>query len=155
MLQSKSSDSKRNVLDFIKNTECLRNQLVEKINSNTFRGGVRNKQSLYFGVVDILAVAGLLSVVIMTVVEGAGVVNRHSLASFSTLQVKLQYAVKHQPPPSVLLYIKVPKLKKKAKKAIPWFSWDATFVHLNHVKKILFFLLFCQNHCHREMIDLI
>lgn len=74
MFQSKSSDSKLDDLDFIKNTECL-NQLVEKINSNTFRGGVRNKQSLYFVVVDILAVAGLLSVVVMTVVEGAGVVN--------------------------------------------------------------------------------
>lgn len=77
---------------------------------------MRNEQ---FGFCDgvvalevVLGDAGLLfAVVMMTVVEGGGVVDWHGLASFSTLQVKLQYAVKHQPAPSVLLYIKVPKLQ--------------------------------------------
>lgn len=64
-----------------------------------------------------LAVAGVLSaVVMMTVVEAGGVVDGQGLASFSTLHVKLQYAVKHQPAPSVLLYIKVPRFKKQTKK---------------------------------------
>lgn len=45
------------------------------MNSNTFRGGLRNKQGLDFGVVDILTVVGLLCVVIVTEVEGDGVVN--------------------------------------------------------------------------------
>lgn len=47
-----------------------------KKKSNTFRGGVRNVQSLYLGVVGVLAVAGVLSIVVMvTVVEGGGVVD--------------------------------------------------------------------------------
>lgn len=51
-------------------------QLVVKINSNTFRGGVRNVQSPYFAVVCVLAVAEVLSIVVMmTVVEGGGVVD--------------------------------------------------------------------------------
>lgn len=93
--------------------QSLLTQLVVKINSNTFRGGVRNVQSRPLGVVCALVVAAVLPVVVMmTVVEGGGVVDSHGLASFSTLQVKLQYAVKHQPAPSVLLYIKDPELKE-------------------------------------------
>lgn len=47
------------------------------------------------------------------VVEGVGgVVEGHGLASFSTLHVELQYAVKHQPSPSVLLYMKLPTRQK-------------------------------------------
>lgn len=76
---------------------------------------MRNEQSTgKEEVVTALAVAVLLfAVVLITVAEGGGVVDPHSLASFSTLQVKLQYAVKHQPAPSVLLYIKFPKFGEK------------------------------------------
>lgn len=87
---------------------------------------MRNEQSTSpLEVVTALAVAVLLSaVVMMRVVEGGWVVDGHGLASFSTLQVKLQYAVKHQPAPSVLLYIKVPKFEKKRQYKIPGSVWN-------------------------------
>lgn len=57
--------------------QWLCNQLVERLNSHTFRGGVRNEQSINLEVVVTpVAVAVLLSaVVVMTVVEGGGVVD--------------------------------------------------------------------------------
>lgn len=56
--------------------QSLLTQLVVRIISNTFRGGVRNVQSPYLAVVCVLAVAEVLSIVVMmTVVEGGGVVD--------------------------------------------------------------------------------
>lgn len=48
-------------------------------------------------------------VLVVVVVDGIdGVVVLHGPLFFSTLHARLQYAVKHQPSPSVLLYIKLP-----------------------------------------------
>lgn len=50
---------------------------------------------------------------VIGVVIGTGVVVcRHGLERFFTLQASLQYAEKHQPSPSVLLYIKLSEQKK-------------------------------------------
>lgn len=69
---------------------------------NTFLGGVRNVQSGWdeTGVFE-------TGVVMVDGVDGEVVVI-HGLLFFSTLHARLQYAVKHQPSPSVLLYIKLP-----------------------------------------------
>lgn len=69
---------------------------------NTFLGGVRNVQSGEDGTGNFEPV-----VVVVDGVDG-GVVALHGLLFFSTLHARLQYAVKHQPSPSVLLYIKLP-----------------------------------------------
>lgn len=70
-----------------------------ELNWNTFRGGLRYEQSLNgFAVVSLAveAVFGVvlwLVVVVVAVVGVGGVVAWHSLELFSTMHVKLQYAV--------------------------------------------------------------
>lgn len=48
-------------------------------------------EPMWVGVVELVVVVGRLG----------GIVEWHGLGSFSTLHVKVQYAVKHQPAPSV------------------------------------------------------
>lgn len=63
-------------------------------------------------VIVLAAVEPICVVVPELVVVGVGgvvvVVDWHGLASFSTSHDKWQYAVKHQPAPSVLLYMRLP-----------------------------------------------
>lgn len=74
LILSKSSGSKQTRI-CKKCRQWLCNNLFEH-NSNTFLGGLRNEQSTFGGgVVSVLAVAVLSAVVVMTVVEGGGVVD--------------------------------------------------------------------------------
>lgn len=77
------------------------NQIASQSRENdlTFLGGMVFSQGLW-GVVTVN-----VDVAVMGTVGGrvGGIVEWHRLACFSTLHVKLQYDVKHQPAPSVSL----------------------------------------------------
>lgn len=97
-------------------TSCLLSRFLhvtpsaQNINLNTSRGGLRKKQE-----------GTGPGVVLGAGVVGAGVVVcAQSLERFSTVQFSVQYAEKHQPSPSVWLYIKLSKklmteIKRKLK----------------------------------------
>ena len=76
----------------------------------TFLDGVRYEQSFGGPVDPVVVIFGDPVVVVAGVV---GVIGLHGPAVFLTSHAREQYAVKHQPAPSVILYIKLSIYKNK------------------------------------------